>query len=517
MITVYTESKKSKINKLFKLIMLFLTFSGLLMPQRLHENIILPFDGLKSDWFGNAVEMSGGFVFISSTRYSNTAEGAVYVYKLENHNLVFIEKIRGSDTQERDLFSTRLYCFDKKLYVVAQNKKINNVQVGCVYVFENVNGNWMEKSIINPPEPHSHAALFGNSLFKNGNYLLIGAPGLATDGVRAGKVFLYEVTGNNYNLLYEFAPFDPKIYQYYGSSLVMLDSNKILIGSPGDNTEMGQSSGSIYEYEKEDSDWVFRKKHLPETSSDYFSLATSMVTSNGYVFVGSASSYYYRAPGEVYIYKYSLPELSLVQIIDSGEKYEDDRFGIEQFAKGDSLFVSAMYDTVNGYKSGSVFLFRKIGDKWEKVFKFRPSNEHETRDFGKRVVARDDLVLIGAPLSKVNGLSTHGKAFLYSPYIVPVEEEELIVGDYFLSQNFPNPFNPVTTIKFSIPSSPVSRPVSLKLFDVLGREVAILINEEKTPGNYEVKWNASGFPSGIYFYRITVGKYSETKKMVLTK
>jgi hypothetical protein len=421
-----------------------------------------------------------------------------------------------------------MFFFDNKLYVTAQNKRINNLPVGCIYVFENENGNWVEKVILTPPEPHSHAASFGNSLFKNGNYLLIGANRLAINGVISGKVFLYEVAGNNYNLLYDFAPFDPKIYQHYGRSVVILDSNKILIGSSGDNTEMGQSSGSMYEYEKEDSDWVFRKKYLPETGSDYFSFGTSMVTCKGYVFVGSASSYYYRAPGEVYIYKYSLPELSLVQIIDSGEKYEDDRFGIEQFAKGDSLFVSAIYDTVNGYKSGSVFLFRKIGNEWEKVFKFRPSNEHETRDFGKRVVARDDLVLIGAPLSKVNGLSTHGKAFLYTPYIVPVEEEELIVGDYFLSQNFPNPFNPVTTIKFSIhaltPSLSLGERVSegrvrvtLKIYDVLGREVAILVNEEKAPGNYEVKWDASGFPSGIYFYRLAAGSFTETKKMILLR
>jgi len=98
--------------------------------------------------------------------------------------------------------------------------------------------------------------------------------------------------------------------------------------------------------------------------------------------------------------------------------------------------------------------------------------------------------------------------------------EFLTVAEYWLSQNYPNPFNPVTTIKFSvpiIPSSLVPRPVSLKVFDVLGREVATLINEEKAPGSYEVKWDATKFSSGVYFYRLSTGGFNETRKMILLR
>lgn len=83
-----------------------------------------------------------------------------------------------------------------------------------------------------------------------------------------------------------------------------------------------------------------------------------------------------------------------------------------------------------------------------------------------------------------------------------------------LEQNFPNPFNPTTSISFHIPSRTF---VSLKVFDILGREVAILISEELLAGDHSAHWDATGFPSGTYFYRLQSGSYSETKKLILLK
>lgn len=89
---------------------------------------------------------------------------------------------------------------------------------------------------------------------------------------------------------------------------------------------------------------------------------------------------------------------------------------------------------------------------------------------------------------------------------------------FTLSQNYPNPFNPVTKIKFDIPvGNGRDRSVRLIIYDILGREVAILVNEELKPGTYEADWNAAGFSSGVYFYKIVAGDYTETKKMVLMK
>jgi hypothetical protein len=83
-----------------------------------------------------------------------------------------------------------------------------------------------------------------------------------------------------------------------------------------------------------------------------------------------------------------------------------------------------------------------------------------------------------------------------------------------LAQNYPNPFNPSTTIAFSLPSRSF---VTLKVFDVMGRDVATLASEEMAAGNYSRQWNASAFPSGVYFYRIQAGGFVQTKKLLLVR
>jgi photosystem II stability/assembly factor-like uncharacterized protein len=87
-------------------------------------------------------------------------------------------------------------------------------------------------------------------------------------------------------------------------------------------------------------------------------------------------------------------------------------------------------------------------------------------------------------------------------------------SNFSLQQNFPNPFNPSTTFRLSINNSQF---VELKVFDLLGREAATLVNEERRAGSYEVLWDASNFPSGVYFYRLRSGGVVETRKMVLLK
>jgi hypothetical protein len=94
------------------------------------------------------------------------------------------------------------------------------------------------------------------------------------------------------------------------------------------------------------------------------------------------------------------------------------------------------------------------------------------------------------------------------------QTERVLPIHYVLEQNYPNPFNPTTRITFCIP---INKLVTLKIYDLLGREIAVLVNELKQAGVYSVEWNAVGFPSGIYFYRLQAGSFTETKKLVLLK
>ncbi|HZW40646.1 MAG TPA: T9SS type A sorting domain-containing protein, partial [Ignavibacteriaceae bacterium] len=88
------------------------------------------------------------------------------------------------------------------------------------------------------------------------------------------------------------------------------------------------------------------------------------------------------------------------------------------------------------------------------------------------------------------------------------------VHSYSLSQNYPNPFNPSTKIKYTLPKQGL---VTIKVFDVLGKEITQLVYEEKPSGEYEIEFDGSSLSSGIYFYQIQAGDYFNTKKMVLMK
>ena len=85
---------------------------------------------------------------------------------------------------------------------------------------------------------------------------------------------------------------------------------------------------------------------------------------------------------------------------------------------------------------------------------------------------------------------------------------------YELKQNYPNPFNPFTSIQFQIVNQGM---VTLKIYDMLGREVKTLVNEIKSPGKYVISFDASGLSSGVYFYKMTAGEFTNVKRMVLIK
>lgn len=100
----------------------------------------------------------------------------------------------------------------------------------------------------------------------------------------------------------------------------------------------------------------------------------------------------------------------------------------------------------------------------------------------------------------------------YNP--IGIHRISTTAGEFRLSQNYPNPFNPSTKISFSIPKNDF---VSLRVYDILGREVKTILNENLIQGEYEIDFNADAVPSGIYFYSLRAGSFTESKKMLLIK
>ena len=117
------------------------------------------------------------------------------------------------------------------------------------------------------------------------------------------------------------------------------------------------------------------------------------------------------------------------------------------------------------------------------------------------------------------GNSAYTAYFVFTTSLVGLTNNSEIPKVFRLYNNYPNPFNPTTKIRFAIPfSNKGLQPlVILKLYDALGREVETIVNEQLIAGTYEADWNASNYPSGVYFYKLSAGDYTATRKMVLIK
>ncbi len=125
----------------------------------------------------------------------------------------------------------------------------------------------------------------------------------------------------------------------------------------------------------------------------------------------------------------------------------------------------------------------------------------------------DSCILIGG----ISSPDAMGMPFYFdssSTLTITDIDRDVLPITFLLNQNYPNPFNPNTKIKFSIPQQTF---VTLKVYDLLGREVTTLVNEEKQTGNYQIEFDGSALPSGVYFYQLKANEFVETKKMILLR
>ena len=178
-----------------------------------------------------------------------------------------------------------------------------------------------------------------------------------------------------------------------------------------------------------------------------------------------------------------------------------------------------LYVGLKGREDGGLYLTEDDGQNWRRIYA------------GSIEAGRSGLMKSDNQTPHNIYFSTDfGIAKLLDTFTVTTirEIDNQIPVNYYLSQNFPNPFNPVTTIKFSIPALTPSLSlgervsegrvrVTLKIYDVLGREVATLVNEAKEPGIYEVKFDASKLSSGVYIYRLTSKDFTASRKMMVVK
>jgi hypothetical protein len=183
------------------------------------------------------------------------------------------------------------------------------------------------------------------------------------------------------------------------------------------------------------------------------------------------------------------------------------------------LIAAGDFKTAGGISAN--YIAKWNGTSWSPLGSGLVANISNSFPVARALATYNNKVIVGGMFYGAGSLLVNNIA-QWGTNIGIKQISQNVPDKFSLSQNYPNPFNPATNIRYQIPklSSPHALsgdPVTLKIFDALGREIEILVNEKHSPGTYEVTWDASNYPSGIYFYKLETSDFTKTLKMILIK
>jgi hypothetical protein len=380
--------------------------------------------------------------------------------------------------------------------IVGSVRDTSGFSPGAAFIFRKDGSNWIEEQMLIASDG-SDGDEFGISVSIFGDYAIVGADANDDQGTASGSAYIFRRNGINWIEIQKLLPNDGEAFDLFGNE-VSISGNYAIVGSIWDD-DNGENSGSAYIFARNGPSWIQAQKLTANEGAAADDFGWSVSISDSYAIVGargdddngnySGAAYVYRILGTTWV------EL---QKLKASDGTAGDLFGGSVSLHGDLVIVGAGGNDYNG----SSYIYRMIGANWIEEQKLYASDGAEGDFFGGSVAISGDYAIVGAP---------HDDD---SDKLFKVSSEDGEVLTYELSSNFPNPYNPTTTIKYQIPSAGL---VTLKVYDVLGNEVGTLVSENKEPGRYDITFDASALSSGVYIYQLIVNDYLSTKKMVLMK
>ena len=422
-------------------------------------------DGGNGDQFGQAVGISGNYIMVGAEGHDlpASAVGAVYVFERTDTSWIQVAKLAASDAANGDRFGKSLSMEGDYAIIGAYNESENGNDAGAAYIFRNSPGGWVEETKLIASDGRE-GDRFGTSVFINGNYAIVGAPRNVNNTVESGAAYIFVNTPNGWVEETKIFPSDPTYDDRFGSS-VTLNGSLAVVGAHQNIPSTSRNVGSAYIYRKGSSGWI----------------------GDGKVFL----------PDSVY----------------------NTYFGTAVALRGETVLVGATFVLANQVGAGGVFSFTSSEIGWRESGRIFPSDGALDDYFGTSVAVSADLTMIGAIGDDDNG-GNSGSVYVYSEQAVGLEEPgRRHLNGFELKQNFPNPFNPETRIDYSVPNSGF---VSIKIYDVLGRQLAILVDGLHGSGNFSVNWDAktrdgNPLPGGVYYCRMVSAQFTQTRKMLLVR
>ncbi len=499
---------------------------------------LVAFDRYIDDYYGQSVDINSNYAIVGAPFEeepngigSTENSGSVYIYKFNATSQLFEfeQKIVSNNQGAGDQFGTSVSISGTNLLVGKPNDWNGSTYYGRAELFQKgitwTHLQYLQSSEV--PEDDN----FGYSVSIDGNYAIIGARTETGDASGnnplslSGASYIFENNLGTWSQIQKIVANDRAVGDYFGTSVSISGDYAVVGAFAEDQDEAGlntlNSSGSVYilHYNSSSTIWEYEQKIVAgdRAANDNFGFSVSIDGANTIIGAYNKNNSAITKAGASYIFNNS--SLLPVELISFSANVVNESVMLNwQTATeiNNYGFEIQRQNVENWHAHSTTIDWQTIGFV-EGHGNSNSPKEYLFIDTDISVAGQNPQMGAYCGNYRLKQIDIDGK-FEYSEIVtVETRHASSLPTEFALYQNYPNPFNPTTKIKYSIPSLAHRERVLLKIYDILGNEIATLVNEEKPPGVHEVEFDGSKYSSGIYFYRLQSGSFTATKKLILVK
>lgn len=477
--------------------------------------------------FGRSIGANESFAIVGAPEANGpaTESGLAYIYDLSSLSEQPVKKLEAPNASTGDDFGYAVAMTSEFAFVGARLDNIDDsTDVGRIYIYKKNGANWNFHQTVSPPDTSTDMR-FGSAVSAHNNTLVVGAPGADRFGLQElGAAYSYILDDGNWVYERRLSRSLPATNEHYGYSVDVHDTTAVV--------GMYYFTDRISFPAKFDQAHVFTRR----PPNGFWSSATGLDERNSrfndkYAF--SVAAWGNRVLVGAYEDEYSTDDQGIYGVV---HVYENDgsgwirtdslradnpesfgKFGYEVDLEGNTAAVAA-HDVG---PAGAAYAFTYENGTWSQRRKFEhpnPPTGDQFGNFGTEVKLSGPYLMVNSALfDEVNGDDIAVYVYRNNQFITSNEEEEeipAIPSEINLNPAYPNPFNPSTTITYSLPQT---QHVRVTVYNNIGREVATLLNRQQAAGSHQVKWNAEGLAGGLYFIQLQTSETQLVRKVTLIK
>ena len=385
---------------------------GVALAQCGNAQKLLADDGMAADWFGTSVSVSGDVAVVGATGdgFTGTNPGAAYVFRRDGTQWRQEAKLVAKDGTADAMFGNSVFIDGDVIVIGARGDTDRGTRSGSAYVFRLSSEGWVEEQKLLADDGMA-SDIFGMSVSVCGDVALVGAHGNDDRGSNSGSAYIFRFDQGVWRQEQKLVASDGAAGDWFGWSVSVSDQAAI-IGAVLDD-DNGLSSGSAYVFRFDGTEWLEEQKLLASDGARNDWFAGSVSISADVILIGadrdddrgsnSGSAYAFRRNGAQWVQE---------QKLLAGDLSGHERFGVSVFVSGEMAVVGAFLDDDNGVESGSAYTYRWQDGDWIEVQKLLAYDGAAGEWFGVSVSASGDIVLIGAP-GEGSQRTNHGAGYVF--------------------------------------------------------------------------------------------------------